>query len=687
NILISTDRGQEDPKIIDFGVSKAISQPLTQQTLYTDEGHWVGTPEYMSPEQALHGGQEIGNRSDIYSLGVVLYQLLSGVLPFDIQSIRAEGVDRVRQVICEEDPKTPSTKLSSLTGEQCHELAVKRGTDYKSLGRVLHGDLDWITLKALEKNPNRRYATADDLAEDLNRSLRHEPIAARPIGPIERSLRRIRRYPWATATAASILIALLMTGLLVWRHITAPAGALSLQDVTSLAVLPFSNASGNPDYDDFIEGLSINLINDLGAIPQLDVAPQSSVQQFAGLEWDLGAIKRALPVDVILRGRLTGDEDVHIELIDLQTNESAREREFPFQIEEMRTLHQEIGQWVARKLGRDPGTAVRSEEFDQRYTNNMEAYGLYHSGLRAYGKLTPESLKEAIEHFNKAIEIDEDFALAHATLANVYIFEGMDLFPPREMFGLARLHADKAVRLDATLAEAQAALAAIALFFDRDWVKAEHHLKLAQALNPKSIEIHACLMHGRDASNPKEALPYVKDLLTSYPLSFMVKAEVGCASYYAGEYAGSIEQYSNIRELNPSHYHALWGLGRAYAQLGDYTQAIDVLEQGHEKLGDWSVLIAELGYVYAMAKESEKAEAMLSLLRKQSLDSYVDPYILAMVYVGLGKHAQALSELKRAFEVNSTWLPWLRVEPKFKPLHDDPEFAELLDRVGLTGHF
>jgi len=259
NILISTDQGQEGPKIIDFGVSKAISQALTQQTLYTDEGHWVGTPEYMSPEQAQRGGQEIGNRSDIYSLGVVLYQLLSGVLPFDIQSIRAEGVDRVRQVICEEDPKTPSTKLSSLTGEQCRDLAVKRGTDYKSLGRVLNGDLDWITLKALEKNPNRRYATADELAEDLNRSLRHEPIIARPIGAIERSLRRIRRYPWATATAASILIALVMTGLLVWR-LTAPVEAMVLQDVESLAVLLFRNDSGNSDYEGIIEGLTSGLL-------------------------------------------------------------------------------------------------------------------------------------------------------------------------------------------------------------------------------------------------------------------------------------------------------------------------------------------------------------------------------------------------------------------------------------------
>ena len=687
NILISTDQGQEDPKIIDFGVAKAISQPLTQQTLYTEEGHWVGTPEYMSPEQALHSGQEIGNRSDIYSLGVVLYQLLTGVLPFDFQELRAEGVDRVRQVICEEDPKTPSTKLSSLTGEECRALAVKRGTDYKSLGRVLHGDLDWITLKALEKNPSKRYATADDLAEDLNRSLRHEPIVARPIGPIERSLRRIRRHPWATATAASILIALLMTGLLVWRHLTAPVEALVLQDVRSLAVLPFHNASGNSDYDYIIEGISVNLIRDLETLPELYVAPESSVQQFAGPDLDLAAIQEALQVEVVLRGRLTRDEDIHIELIDRQSNQPVREKVVQYTGDEERSLHQEIGHWVAAQLGRDTGRAAQSE-FDQRYTSNPEAYRLYLKGGHDFRKFTPESMNQAIEHFEKAIEIDPTFALAHADLANLYITLGTDLWSPNKAFPPARRYAEEARQLDDTLAEAYIALSSIALFYDRDWIKAKKLFEQAQVLDPKLIENHPCALHGRhDATQPAESLPFIRSLLVSNPHSFMLKAEVGCVSYSAGEYTGSIEQYSTILELNPSYHLALWGLGRAYAQRaqrGDYAKAIDVLEQGREPLGDWSVLIADLGYVYAIAGENEKAEEMLSLLRSQSADSYVDPYLVAMVHVGLGDHAQALSELNRAEKVNSTWLPGLRVEPKFDPLHDTPEFTELLDRVGLA---
>ena len=246
-------------------------------------------------------------------------------------------------------------------------------------------------------------------------------------------------------------------------------------------------------------------------------------------------------MDVILQGRLTGDEKVQVKLIDLQSNLPVREKVITFQSEEVQILDQEIGQWVAQMLGRDPGTIVQSES-DQRYHNNPEADRLYRLGKTEYTKYTRESMNRAIDYLKKAIEIDETFALAHATLANVYATEGMDLYPPKEMFELARPHANRAFELDATLAEAHAALAAIAFFYDRDWAKWEDYLEHARSLDSMSIEIHACLMHGRDASNPTEALPHVKSLLISNPLSLVVKTEVGCASYYAGEFAGSIEQ-------------------------------------------------------------------------------------------------------------------------------------------------
>jgi non-specific serine/threonine protein kinase/serine/threonine-protein kinase len=151
------------PKVIDFGVARTISQPLTEQTLYTEQGQLIGTPEYMSPEQAGPGDQDLDTRTDVYSLGVVLYELLAGVPPFDPQTFRTGGMEHIRKVICEEEPKTPSTRLSQTSAEESSKLAQYRQADVRSLQRTLHGDLDWIVLKALEKDRTRRHATVDAL--------------------------------------------------------------------------------------------------------------------------------------------------------------------------------------------------------------------------------------------------------------------------------------------------------------------------------------------------------------------------------------------------------------------------------------------------------------------------------------------------------------------------------------------
>ena len=213
NILISTQEDEAIPKIIDFGVAKAISQPLTERTLVTEQGQLFGTPEYMSPEQADMANEDIDTRSDIYSLGVLLYVLLTGVLPFDSTTFREGGIEHIRQVIRETDPKTPSTRLSSL-GEEAKRVAESRRTEIATLAKKLHKELEWIPLKAMRKERAERYRSASEFADDIDNYLKGVPLIAGPLTTVYRLKKLVRRYRALVIGIAAVLT-VLIAGIIV----------------------------------------------------------------------------------------------------------------------------------------------------------------------------------------------------------------------------------------------------------------------------------------------------------------------------------------------------------------------------------------------------------------------------------------------------------------------------------------
>lgn len=214
NILVTIEDNEAVPKVIDFGVARSVSQSLTERTFYTEQGQLIGTPEYMSPEQADRGNLDVDTRTDIYSLGVVLYELLAGVLPFDPQTFREVGIDQIHKVIRETDPKKPSTRLSETSVEESKESARRRKTNAKALQRRLHGDLDWITLKAMEKDRTRRYGSAGELAADVRRHLNHEPVLAGPPSTVYKIKKFVRRNR-ALVTGIAAVLAVLIAGVVV----------------------------------------------------------------------------------------------------------------------------------------------------------------------------------------------------------------------------------------------------------------------------------------------------------------------------------------------------------------------------------------------------------------------------------------------------------------------------------------
>ncbi len=643
NIILDT-AGR--PHITDFGLAKLVE---TESTV-TQTRELLGTPSYMSPEMAHGGAKQPGAATDIYGLGAVLYQLLTGNPPF----AGGTTLETIRLVL-ETEPRRPGQWNSK----------VDR-------------DLEVICLKCLEKDPARRYESAAALADDLERWLRHEPIRARPGSVIYRARKWIRRNATPATLAAGVVLATAVV-VVSFEYVAAPP-----PPSPSLAVL-FRPADAASKY--LTTEFSRNLIHALGRLPGLQVAPRSAVLRWENDSAPPEEAGKALGVPALLAGTMqqTGDAfQFQAELIEVGSGARLWSRTFREQLADGPALQVQIVRVVAARLGIELSERNRAE-LRRPLTANAEAWLHYLRARQHSDTISEPNLLQAIAEFEQSIVHDPEFAQAYAGLAGAHFDLGYTFRDPVVYLARAKAYVREALLRDETLVEAIMVDGAVKYFFDWDWPAAARAASQAVLLDPSALENHACYLHSLETTGQTdEAFRMVQLASARYPSSIAIQAELGCAAYYAGKFDDAVTYWREVIKNDPENAYLRWGLGRALAQQGKLTDAANEFEIGQSKPGgDWTGILSELAYVRAREDRRTDALQLIEQLRERAKNEFVDPYLLAMAYAGLGEADEVFHQLDLAVAHRSTWIPSLPVDPKFAGLRGDPRYGKLLALLKL----
>jgi serine/threonine-protein kinase len=652
-------------KVLDFGLAKLVeTAPVAagltelQTRALTGEGRIVGTVAYMSPEQAE--GKPVDQRSDIFSLGVMLYEMSTGERPFT--------------------GDTSVSLLSSIIRD-----TPRSATDLKP---ALPRELSRIIKQCLVKDPEYRYQSAKDVRNEL-RALQQESEsgeldasrratvdAGGPIG-----LRKSRRVALIATSAVLLLAAAVMAG---WLWFTRSS---TVSPINSLAVLPFANVGANPDAEYLSDGITENLINSLSRLPQLRVVPRSTVFRYKGREIDLGTIGRELTVRAVLTGRVVrrGDTlNVQAELVDVTEDSQLWGRQYDRTAADLITVQEEIATAVSEQLRLSTSTDEQ-KLLTRRSTENSEAYELYLRGQSFWNRRTAQNLRRAADYFQQAINKDNRYGAAWAALADCYSIYGFyGVESPRVAAPRAKDAAMTALRIDDTLAEAHSALGFTQFVYDWDWSGGELSLKRAFALNPRNglaLQRYAVLLQvmGRAA----DAIEEGKRSLQIEPVSSNHNAQMGRLLYYTRQYDQALRQLKASLELAPDFAQTYLHLGWVHEQQGRYEEAISAIQKGFDLSGGESEMAGALGHAYAVAGKRGEAEKLLAALQQRSKQQYVAPFDIALIHLGLGSMNAAFEWLEKAYEDRSTWLTWIKVDPRFDAIRDDARYRDLLRRMKM----
>lgn len=651
NIFLTSD-GRV--KVLDFGLAR-IARPgaaaeatgladAETQVVNTTPGIVLGTMGYMSPEQLR--GEPVDGRSDIFSLGCVLYEMVAGQKAFA--------------------RKTAAESISAILNDDPAELAGS--------GRQVPPDFDRIVAHCVEKKPDQRFQSARDLAFAL-RSISSTSGVFQP--PVDRPKPRLKRKAWIAGAAAVLLFSAIL--LWVWSR--------QSRGIRSVAVLPFVNVSADPNTDYLSDGITESIINSLSQLPNLSVMSRSSVFRYKRPDVDPQAAGRALHVEAVLAGRVTKRGDqllVSAELVDTSTNHQIWGDQYNRKLTDVMSIQEEISQEISDKLrvrlnGEDKKRLVK------RHTENPEAYGLYLKGRYQWNKQTLDGMETGINFFKQAIEKDPHYGLAYAGLADSYaLLADYNVLAAKEVMPSAKAAAMKALEIDDTISEAHASLGWAKLTLDWDWPGAHKEFQRSLELNPTYATAHQwyadylTVMGRRD-----EAQASMKRAQQLEPVSLPITVELATILYYAHQNDQAIDQCRRAIVMDPQFAAAHVFLGRAYEQKGLYAEAIAELKQALQLSEGGSSELAALGHVYAQSGDRAEAQKILKELNTRSAQTYVQPVWVAVIHGALGDKDEAFLWLRKAVGDRSVWLIYLNVDPIFDSLRADARFADVVRQVAL----
>jgi serine/threonine protein kinase/tetratricopeptide (TPR) repeat protein len=655
NIFV-TKRGQA--KVLDFGlaklVPKGIASPDADSAGESPESTSIvgiisGTPSYMSPEQVR--GDDLDPRTDIFSLGLVLYEMATGRQAF------AGG-----------------------TGGAIIEAVLTRPpVSARSINPNIPASLEAIIDKALHKDRDRRYQRTAELLADLQRLRQNTDSARKDEEPHTDSVFISTTGPLSSVGVSGSPATTQRTGTLRAPRVSKIIG--------SLAVLPFENVSRDPENDYLSDGITGSLINNLATVPKLRVMAQSTVFRYKGREIDPQVVGRELNVRAVLTGRMMqsgGSLRIGTELVDVATGSQLWGAQFDRKPGDIFVIQDEISNEISRKL-RLQLTRAEKKRLVRRHTEDHEAYRIYLQGRHHWNRWTEEGFYKAIGYFQQAIEKDPAYALAHTGIAESYVLLGWNSYlPPKDAFPKGKAAAMTALQFDPDLGEAHTPLAAALWLHDWQWQQADKEFKRSLELNPTyPTANHWYAEYLMTMGRHVEAIARIKNSQELDPLSLIINVAIGWASYHARRYDEGIEQLLRTVELDPNYPMTYWILGLLYRVTGRYELAITAGEKAVNLSGGSPLMRAALAHTYGKSGRAKEALQVLDDLTELAEHKYVVPHFFAGIYIGLGENDRAIEYLEKSWEEHCHWLIYLHLDPSMDDLRSDPRFQDLLRRVGL----